>query len=66
MKNNTALDAERQQLTASAQSILQCFKEGKIDLDDVIEELRPIRMRMHDIRCQLENNSEAIERYEEA
>ena len=47
------LEAERQHLEKAAGLILDCYNSGEIDLDDIIEELRPVRMRLHALSCQL-------------
>ena len=53
MENFNDLNSEYQQLVSATGSILQRFKDGYIDLDDIIEELRPIRMRMSWITSKL-------------
>ena len=53
MKTKNKLISEYQQLTTATQIIHQRYQDNQIDLDDTIEELRPIRMRMFAISSQL-------------
>jgi len=53
METEEELETERQRLWTAVQAVLKRFGEAELDLDDTIEELRPIRMRVYKINCQL-------------
>ncbi len=50
---NSSLVEERQRNIAAARIVEKRYFSGEIDLDDSIEELRPIRMRNYGINCLL-------------
>ncbi len=50
---SNSLVEERQRNIQAAQIIEHRFFGGEIDIDDSIEELRPLRMRNYAINCQL-------------
>ena len=55
MNNTAILEAEREQLVAAAYQVSDLTEAGEIDLDAAIEELRPIRLRVYWIDCQMRN-----------
>jgi len=59
MNAKVELESEREQLATATWSILRDYQDGQMDLDDIIEALRPIRMRMRRIDWQLTEIGEA-------
>lgn len=53
MDKISTLEVERRHLERAVMPILQRYEDGEIDLDDIIEELRPLRMRLYAINCRL-------------
>jgi sulfite reductase alpha subunit-like flavoprotein len=60
VETSTALELEYQHLTAATKIISQRYENSQIDLDDTIEELRPIRMRMYAISSQLKVKKDEV------
>ena len=60
MQKGSMLEAERRHLERAVGPILQRYEDGESDLDDIIEELRPVRMRLSAISCQLKENADPI------
>lgn len=58
MNTRDELKGERQRLAAATEAILRDYQDGQMDLDDIIEALRPIRMRMRWIDWQLSKSEE--------
>ena len=58
MNTRTELEAERQRLAAATEAILRDYLDGQMDLDGIIEALRPVRMRMRWIDWQLSESEE--------
>jgi hypothetical protein len=61
--SSAKLKSERQQLVSAAQLVRSRFRAGEIDIDDAIEELRPIRLRIFEIDCLLKGMNNRPSKY---